>query len=67
MGTSKVGSACQSSSRYGGGSGEAGTPHPLESWMWLGSVDGSESQVLSWELSEGAVGGDGEMLRAAEE
>lgn len=67
MGTSKVGSACQSGARCGDGSGEAGAPHPLESWTWLGSVDGSESQALSWELSEGAVGSDGETLRAAEE
>lgn len=67
MGTSKVGSACQSSTRYGYSSGEAGAPHPLESWTWLCSVDGSESQALSWELSEGAVGSDGETLRAAEE
>ena len=29
-------------------------------------MDGSESQALPWELSEGAVGGDGETLRAAE-
>lgn len=61
-----MGSACQSSTRYGDGSGEAGASHPPESWTWLGAVDGTESQALHWELSEGAVGGDGEMLRAAE-
>ncbi|OWK02393.1 hypothetical protein Celaphus_00010185 [Cervus elaphus hippelaphus] len=41
-------------------------PHTLGSPGRLGAVDGSESQALPWELSEGAVGSDGETLRAAE-